>query len=479
MNLNKFKHKSCFIFPFSPMSVILKNYLEKFEVKIKGFIDNNTTNKNTYKLKDIDVDDIDYIFIISPNHSKEIYAQTIRTIDKQHIVLVSLDLKTNKYNFFNDTKHLISKEDELESYFQDKSKSYTFENSILLVGLGFIDINIKYLYLYIKKYTDIPVYLATDNLRDIEIFKSYDIDVINCLSKEFIDLVFKCNVKIVDHSPTDKFIIKCLKIGHIVQLWHGVTVKMLGTQTDYKVIDYDIVLSTSEFVTDYSFSKLYNYKHIIHGNYPRNDILINDDIEIINVEHKLLAQMKTDRYRYIVYMPTYRPLGFEKNPIDYKKLNEFAKDNNLKFIIKMHPFIAQMTRESLDKYQDTNYKYTNLIIYPANMDIYPILKYSDMLLADYSSVYFDYLFINKPIVFFPYDYEEWQESADGTMLNYFEHSPGDKCYNLEELFLKIIANLDKDTYIDERSNILNKIFTKKTKNASAFIVDKIKELLFK
>ena len=86
MNLNKFKHKSCFIFPFSPMSVILKNYLEKFEVKIKGFIDNNTTNKNTYKLKDIDVDDIDYIFIISPNHSKEIYAQTIRTIDKQHII---------------------------------------------------------------------------------------------------------------------------------------------------------------------------------------------------------------------------------------------------------------------------------------------------------------------------------------------------------------------------------------------------------
>ena len=126
---------------YLPSIKMLKNYLEKFEVKIKGFIDNNTTNKNTYKLKDIDVDDIDYIFIISPNHSKEIYAQTIRTIDKQHIVLVSLDLKTNKYNFFNDTKHLISKEDELESYFQDKSKSYTFENSILLVGLGFIDIN--------------------------------------------------------------------------------------------------------------------------------------------------------------------------------------------------------------------------------------------------------------------------------------------------------------------------------------------------
>lgn len=459
---------------------MLKEYLELHNVFIEGFIDNQKTSKGISTLVDIKDKEFDYIFIFSPNYGHSIYEETIKVVDNKKVIFVEINQATMNYDFTCNLNNILlqEKEQKLFNYFEEKKESYNLKNEILLVGLSFIDINIKYLYLYLKKHTDIPVYIATNSLRDIDIFKSYGIDVVQYMSEEFIDLVFRCKVKIIDHSPINKEIIKCFEIGSTIQLWHGVTVKMLGAQTNYKVLNYDILLSTSQFVSDYSFTKIYNYKHIIHCGYPRNDVLYCDGIELINVDMKLLNEMKKDSLKYIIYMPTYRPLGFKESPIDYKKLNEFGKNNNIKFIIKMHPFIAEKTREGLDKYQDTNYSYDNLIIYPANMDIYPLLRYSNMLLADYSSVYFDYLFLNKPIVFFPYDYNEWKDSADGVMLDYFLYSPGDKCYDFDNMLNTILENLKTDKYESKRKVVFNKMFENKTKEASELIVNKIEELLF-
>jgi len=475
MKIEIFKNKKCFIFPYSPMSIIFKDYLQDKGVLVKGFIDNSEINiDKVYSLTDIVDKEFDYIFIYSPNHKQTIYKQTCNVIDKNKVKVIELDILKNKYKFSNS----IDYSQNLDKYFHLKSKSYKLKNKILLIGIGFIDLNIKYLYLYLKKYTNIEVFLATDNKRDIEIFKSHSINIIEYMSKEFIDIVFECSVKIVDHSPVDKLLIKCINIGYSIQLWHGVTIKMLGKQANYKALKYDVVLSTSNFVSDYSFSKLYDYKFIVEYGYPRNDIFKDDSIDMINIDLDLLKEIKNSDTRYIVYMPTYRPLGFESNPIDYKILNEFAKQNNIKFIIKMHPFVAEKLRESLDKYQDEKYQYTHIIIYSANKDIYPILKYSDMLLTDYSSVYFDYLFVNKPIIFFPYDYNEWYESANGTMIDYFSYSPGDKYYTLDTLLNGIVKNLGLDKYKEERQNMIKKIFMNHKKNSSKLISQMIKDNFF-
>jgi len=474
------KNKKCFIFPYSASSNILKTELEQNNVIILGFIDNKIQNSNILLLNEAIKQNFDYIIIYSDNHLVEIYKQTVQVVDKHKILSATLSSQNNF--ILNNTYKVLQikdeKEQKINNYFLQKQKEYTLSNSILLIGIGFIDINIKYLYEYIKKYTKYNVYLATNNKRDIEKFNEYNIKVVEYYSKDFIDLVFQCKIKIVDHSPVEPMLVKVLQIGCVIQLWHGVTVKMLGTQVDYKIIDYDIVLSTSQFVTDYSFSKLYNYKHIIHCGYPRNDILRFDDIELINVDLKLLNQMQNDSNKYIIYMPTYRPLGFENNPFDYKRLNEFGKKHNIKFIIKMHPFIGEKIRDDLNSHKHFDYSFTHLIIYDASMDIYPLLKYSDMLIADYSSVYFDYLFVDKPIVFFPYDYEAWQESADGTMLDYFSYTPGDIYYDFDKLLEGILKNLDNDQYKLDRKNLLNKMFINQTYKSSQLIIQKIEELLF-
>lgn len=111
------------------------------------------------------------------------------------------------------------------------------------------------------------------------------------------------------------------------------------------------------------------------------------------------------------------------------------------------------------------------------MDIYPILKYSDILISDYSSVYFDFLYTNKPIIFFCYDYKEWVESEGSVVLDYFSYSPGDKCYTFIELLNSILTNLKEDKYIGDRKRVFDQMFENKTQSASKLILEEIKGLL--
>lgn len=480
MNIEIFKNKRCYIFPKSNISLTFKKYLEVNGVVFLSFIDNNLKDDETYSLNDIQNEEFDYIFILSPNHLKAIYEQTIKSVHKDKVVCVSLDSKSLSYSFSNDGNFLIDnlivEKNRYVDYFNKKLEKYELEDAVLLIGITFLDLNVKYLYLYLKKHTNLKVYISTNNQRDIQIFQNHGIRVVPYFSEEFLELVFSTKVKIIDHTPTDELLLKCLNIGKSIQLWHGITIETLGVLANYKALKYDIVLSTSQFVSDYSFSKIYLYDKIVHCGYPRNDVLYNDDIELINVDLELLETMQNDGFKYVVYMPTHRPLSFADNPINYVELNEFGKNNNIKFIIKMHPFVAEQIRDDLSLYQDT-YDFTNLILYPSFMDVYPILKYCDILISDYSSVYFDFLYVNKPILFFCYDYEKWVEGEQGVILDYFAHSPGDKCYTFEDLLEKILLNLDEDKYILERKEIFYKMFENKEEKASKLLYETIRELL--
>lgn len=106
-----------------------------------------------------------------------------------------------------------------------------------------------------------------------------------------------------------------------------------------------------------------------------------------------------------------------------------------------------------------------------------IMKYCDMMIADYSSMYFDFLFVDKPIVFFPYDYEKWVQSEGGTCLNYFAYSPGDKAYNQSELEQIILANLRNDTYKSKREEIKKIMFENLEFSSCEMIKKEIENIL--
>lgn len=463
-NLSYFVGKHIYIYPYSDLSKVLALELEAQGVRVLGFI-STYKQENTISLED--VRSFDFILIFSPNNEEEIYKNTIKNIPKEKIFCTKIE-KNMQYNFFQKPAYKIKKT------MQFKKKP--LKNEILFIGLQFIDLNLKYLYLYLKKHTDIKLYLSTANQRDCDFYNSIGMPCMMCGTEEFINIASKTKVKIIDQTPTTPYILEALSIGYSVQLWHGITIEQLGVLANYKLLTYDMVLSTSKFVTEYSFSKIYDYKKIIHCGYPRNDILHFENVELINVDLELLKSVKKKKYKYIIYAPTHRSNSFKDNPISYKKLNDFAIKQDIKFIIKMHPLVYEKFRDDLSFYQGTKQEFTNIIIYPPNMDIYPIMKYCDLMIADYSSIYFDFLFVDKPIVFFPYDYDEWVRSEGGVVLDYFAHSPGDKAYDFDELLELILKNLEQDMYKNERKKIKDKMFSNQKKQASECIAKYIQRL---
>ncbi|ASM37460.1 CDP-glycerol glycerophosphotransferase family protein [Campylobacter sputorum] len=473
MQLDDLSGQKIYIYPLSDTTLTFSSYAKAKNAQILGFIDKNKktlTNINSITLDE--AKEFDYIVIYSPNHEREIYDFCTQSVTKQKLICVHLNDKKNYELHAEPIEMPFVKTSELLA-----KQRPNLQNEILFIGYSFIDLNIKYLYFYMLKHSNIPVHLATYNKRDYEMYKNAGFNITWLDSKEFVSLALKCKVKIIDQTPVVPFFINALKIGKCVQLWHGITIETLGILANYKALKYEIVLSTSPFVSEYSFSKIYDYKKIIHAGYPRNDILRGFETDIFNVNLNLLNEMKKHEFKYIIYAPTHRSNSFNANPLDYEKLDKFAKQNGVKFIMKMHPFIAEKLRDDLNVYKASGKSFENIIIYPANMDIYPIMPYCDMMIADYSSMYFDFLFVDKPIVFFAYDYDEWVLSEGGVCIDYFSVSPGDKAYTFDELLDKISSNLTFDSYKNERKRIKKLMFENLTKSSCEILQQEIESLL--
>lgn len=148
--------------------------------------------------------------------------------------------------------------------------------------------------------------------------------------------------------------------------------------------------------------------------------------------------------KVVLFAPTYRGTSLKKSYYDYEQLdvqkiyNEL-KDENYVFIFKWHPGLYYQMKEKnilpydLEKYPNFYYDFSE------SRDINDLLLVTDVLITDYSSVIFDYALLNKPLVYFVYDYEEYQQER-GLYFNFDEYVYGDIAKNTEELILAIKHN---------------------------------------
>ncbi len=133
----------------------------------------------------------------------------------------------------------------------------------------------------------------------------------------------------------------------------------------------------------------------------RNDVFFRDDLEIFNIRKRLsLSKYKKN----ILYVPTWRQDSYDIKPFSdnfLQKLNNFCEEKNYLFIIKAH----QNSNPILHK------KYSNIIdISKDNLDSQELMKYSDFMITDYSSIFIDYLLLDKPIFFYAYDYKNYSKN---------------------------------------------------------------------
>jgi len=358
-------------------------------------------------------------------------------------------------------------------------------NLICFVGRdsGYFLDNVKYQFLYLANLnkSDHEFYFLTQNRNTYDILKKNRLNVLYYPGIKSFIKILKTKIVVVDNwtwifGTKYHLFFNSAKI----QLWHGIPLKKIElnnpveTEKAKSVFNklknilggrfpvYELLISTSEYFTDKSFKPAISCKNIIETGYPRNDIFFNEldklntiesNIEIINRS----TTLKNEGNKIIVYCPTFRDMNEDvltEKILDLKKLSDFALGNKLIFILKFHPN------------PDFNYQkneYPNIVFYDNNLDIYPLLPLTDLLITDYSSIFFDYLLLNKPIIFFPYDFERYITSDRELDFDYDSLTPGPKCYNQTELEKEILVLLinGKDSHGKKRQEIADLAFKHK------------------
>lgn len=470
-----FSHKKIFIAPHTAKTTMLAKVLKaNYEVEVLGFIDKEKKQKDIFQLENILNSDFDLILIYSPNHFHNIYKQYKKQINSKKIIYV--DVQDNKY-IFNDYQEIFQN---ILKNIYPSFKLKLFEQlirlvkwlnlaseEVLFISKDFIGTNNKMLFIEHSKNTKQSLML-TDNKEQFNLLKNANMNVAY-LGTLYSYLKLAMAKTVIQDQGNSNYLLKHLSPKQTtIQLWHGIPLKRMNLLVD---VVYDYHISPSDFVNDTSLSKVIQANVHLNLGYPRNDLLHKEhtDLDLLFVNKELYNLAK--RNKTIVYMPTHRestPVINEEKceplPLDFDKLNDFLKTIESFFILKLHPFVSKLYNQK---------KYTNIIFYNPQDDIYPLLKYTDLLITDYSSVYFDFLLLDKPIVFFNYDYEEYASNMNGFVYNYDENTPGDKVKTQEELQKSIINAFSNDGYKTQRKKILSQYFTYQDSKSSHRIVEKI------
>ncbi|MGQ8922356.1 CDP-glycerol glycerophosphotransferase family protein [Bacillus halotolerans] len=244
-----------------------------------------------------------------------------------------------------------------------------------------------------------------------------------------------------------------------VQTWHGTPLKKLandmdevhmpGTTTEkYKqnflreASKWDYLISPNAYSTEIFKSAFQFNKEIIEAGYPRNDILYSSNKESLIKKVKQQLGINEDK-KVILYAPTWRDNEFKKVG-QYKfelqfDLEELRKEfgDSVVILLRMHYLVSE--NFNLKKYKGFALDVSS---YRDIRDLYLI---SDLLVTDYSSVFFDYINLKRPIVFFVYDLPIYRDAIRGFYLNFQEEAPGYLVETKEELISKLKSILKNPT----------------------------------
>jgi CDP-glycerol glycerophosphotransferase (TagB/SpsB family) len=278
----------------------------------------------------------------------------------------------------------------------------------------------------------------------------------------------------------------------IIQLWHGVPLKRLdsvglgGKVHQSTIRSYLAVLAKANLFnlfTNYYFvasSRLFgrlmaesfgvSEKKVLLSGYPRNVFQEAPALSNWSLQKRLNEKIKKHKAggkKLLFYIPTFRDYG--GNPITHKAIDlavfdKFLIDNQCVLILKFH---------EADVIKLGNVGKENIIFLPSGFDIYEILSLCDVLITDYSSIFFDFLPFNRPIIFYPYDLKTYQTSARCFYFNYEEFVPGLITYDFNEMLKSVssIIQTGADAYKEKREKLYDFCFEYKALMLKNILVD--------
>lgn len=282
------------------------------------------------------------------------------------------------------------------------------------------------------------------------------------------------------------FPIKIKREGNIyIQTWHGTPLKRLGydieiegpeTQARENLYlesrNWDYLIAANKY-SDEIFKRAFKfYKEMLTVGYPANDIFYTDNVDSKIEEYKKCLNIPKEK-KIILYAPTWRDnntmsswnykFDIEINLKNMKK--QFGEEYCI--LLRMHHLISK-NLELDDEVIDFAYDVSDYD------DIQELYLISDVLITDYSSVFFDFANTKKPIIFYAYDFYEYSENIRGFYIDMHKDLPGPVIDNEDELF-DTLSNVDKmvECYKERYDEFYNRFCSIDDGEASKRIVEHV------
>ena len=347
--------------------------------------------------------------------------------------------------------------------FPIQNNKITFES-----GRNKVDDNPLAIYEYIKK----------ENINNFKLMwivtKNTDVSMLKkgeyCYYKSF---------KSYYHLATTKYKIKSQSIGSLLNKRNGQIclyadhgsfgLKMSGydlTNAKHRppleyTKEWDYYLAPNEYSLKQNMSATgYDGKSYASG-LARTDKLVNIDNNRV-YELRKKYNLLDEKRPVVLYAPTFRDKDLEIGKCSYK-IDELCKLKSIKFIVTCHPQEKELA---------SKLEIPDNVINAINEEINDLLLITDILITDYSSVIFDYFLLKKPVVFYPYDYDEYMTYRN-FYLDYKKDLPGPICYTQKEV-IKVLNNTKLfDKYSDKINEFNKKFNAENDGKVCKKIVDKI------
>nr|WP_312326955.1 CDP-glycerol glycerophosphotransferase family protein [Acinetobacter oleivorans] len=222
-----------------------------------------------------------------------------------------------------------------------------------------------------------------------------------------------------------------------INTWHGTPLKTLGRDMKGRFLEHknftrnilqsDVLISPNKFTStilsnSHDVNGIYG-GYILESGYPRIDLTLNMSIE---EKEKILKNLNINKSKKIVfYAPTWRGthgnVEFDKNKL-INDLQILSLLEDVAIVFRGHSLI-EVTLGALN--------IDNVYLLPKNIDTNEFLACTDILITDYSSILFDFIPTNKPILYYAYDLEDYIQDR-GLYLE-LDSLPGRICHDLTSL----------------------------------------------
>jgi len=350
------------------------------------------------------------------------------------------------------------------SYFIPKKN-----NSILLGagdGTGFKG-NPKYVYLYLLNNPGLlqPCWITGNKTLLLDL-KRRNLPGVYKYSIAGFLAILRSRFLFIEIMPKDIIYAGFFSIGRFnyIQTFHGMPLKKIGHDAnhDYKgmarvnlmhidIIDkfasmiksklklsllykgYKLITASSDECRDIYIHAFRNNKVMALG-FARNDIFFDSSLMLNNFIEILGLRGYKKIYSFI---PTFRDVKTSINPFPeelLKKINAYMVKTDSIFLIKKHPYDRTLI-------VDSGYSHIRDVSLSVE-DVMELLAITDVLITDYSSVFFDFALTGKPIIYYSYDLEDYLSICRGMYYDYFNDLPGPFASNHNELF-KLITEIEK------------------------------------